>query len=325
MLDRLTLDQLRALVAAVEEGSFSAAGRRLGRAQSAVSQSVQTLEDELEVQLFDRAGKVPVLTEAGRAVLEDARQVLQGAEALRSRAATFAADIEPELAIAVEQMFPGKILLESVRRVGELFPTVRVTIYTDTLSALERRLKSGAAQIGIYPPHKVDTGEYQSEFLAAIPMVPVVATSHPLASLEGPITNAQLDRYLQLVLVDPEQRIATVSPGSPLGARHWLFNDQRTRLDYLLGGFGWCAAPYHFVADHLASGHLKRLDLQRLAGGHLSIGLHVIHRRASRPGKVAQWLIEDLRDRLGRSAMNAPGEFGTAVPVGTVPRGGASR
>ena len=69
MLDRLTLDQLRALVAAGEEGSFSAAGRRLGRAQSAVSQSVQILEDELEVQLFDRSGKAPVLTEAGRAVL----------------------------------------------------------------------------------------------------------------------------------------------------------------------------------------------------------------------------------------------------------------
>lgn len=324
MLDRLTLDQLRALVAAGEEGSFSAAGRRLGRAQSAVSQSVQILEDELEVQLFDRSGKAPVLTEAGRAVLEDARMVLQSAEALRSRAGTFAADIEPELAIAVEQMFPSKVLVESLRRLGELFPTVRVTIYADALSSLERRLKSGAAQIGIYPPHKVETGEYESEFLAAIPIVPVVATSHPLALIDGAISNTQLDRHLQLVLADPEQRMVAVSPGSPLGARHWLFADQRTRLDYLLGGFGWCAVPYHFVADHLAAGHLKRLVLQRLAGGHLSIGLHVIHRRASRPGKVARWLIEDLRARLEQGADMAPDGFGTAVPVGVVSRGGGS-
>ena len=200
MLDRLTLDQLRALVAAGEEGSFSAAGRRLRRAQSAVSQSVQILEDELEVQLFDRSGKAPVLTEAGRAVLEDARIVLQSAEALRSRAGTFAADIEPEFAIAVEQMFPSKVLVESLRRLGELFPTVRVTIYADALSSLERRLKSGAAQIGIYPPHKVERGEYESDFLAAIPIVPVVATSHPLALIDGAISNTQLDRHLHLAL-----------------------------------------------------------------------------------------------------------------------------
>jgi DNA-binding transcriptional LysR family regulator len=141
--------------------------------------------------------------------------------------------------------------------------------------------------------------------------------------IDGPITNAQLDGHLQLVLADPEQRMATVSPGSPLGARHWLFADQRTRLDYLVGGFGWCAVPYHLVADHLAAGHLKSLSLQRLAGGHLSIGLHVIHRRALRPGKVARWLIDDLRAGLAEHPMSEG--FGSAVPVGMVPRGGATR
>ena len=47
MLDRLTLDQMRVLVAVVETGSFSAAARRLGRVQSAISQSVQSLEAAL--------------------------------------------------------------------------------------------------------------------------------------------------------------------------------------------------------------------------------------------------------------------------------------
>jgi DNA-binding transcriptional LysR family regulator len=58
MLDRLTLDQLRIVIAVAETGSFSGAARRLGRVQSAVSQSVQSLEATLGIPLFDRAAKV---------------------------------------------------------------------------------------------------------------------------------------------------------------------------------------------------------------------------------------------------------------------------
>ena len=65
MLDGLSLDQVRTFIAAVDEGSFSAAGRRLGRAQSVVSQTLGQLEGQLGVKLFDRGARYPVLTEAG--------------------------------------------------------------------------------------------------------------------------------------------------------------------------------------------------------------------------------------------------------------------
>ena len=68
MLDNLTLDQMRVLIAVAEAGSFSAAARRLGRVQSAVSQAMQTLEENLRLTLFDRSAKTPTLTEAGRIV-----------------------------------------------------------------------------------------------------------------------------------------------------------------------------------------------------------------------------------------------------------------
>jgi DNA-binding transcriptional LysR family regulator len=86
MIEPLTLDQLRVLVAVAEAGSFSAESRQLTRVQSAVSQCIQALENTLQLQLFDRSGKWPKLTEAGQAVVSDARQLLRGAEALRSRA-----------------------------------------------------------------------------------------------------------------------------------------------------------------------------------------------------------------------------------------------
>ena len=73
MLDAITLDQLRTFIAAVDEGSFSAAGRKLRRAQSVVSQTLANLEAQLGVKLFDRSARYPRLTEEGRSLLADAR------------------------------------------------------------------------------------------------------------------------------------------------------------------------------------------------------------------------------------------------------------
>ena len=68
MLDAVTLDQLRTFIAAAEQGSFSAAGRKLRRAQSVVSQTLANLEGQLGVTLFDRSARYPTLTEAAKVV-----------------------------------------------------------------------------------------------------------------------------------------------------------------------------------------------------------------------------------------------------------------
>ena len=101
MLDPLTLDQLRILAAVADTGSFSAAARQLGRVQSAVSQSIRTLESALGTAIFDRDGNVPTLNDAGRVILADARRLIDGAVALKARAERINADIEPELTLAV--------------------------------------------------------------------------------------------------------------------------------------------------------------------------------------------------------------------------------
>ena len=82
MIDALTLDQMRVLVAVADAGSFSAAARKLGRVQSAISQSIQTLETTLGLTLFDRSGKTPRLTDAGKALVGDARARMARAQSL---------------------------------------------------------------------------------------------------------------------------------------------------------------------------------------------------------------------------------------------------
>ena len=73
------MDQLRVLVSIDDSGSFSAAGRQLRRVQSAISHTVQALEEAQGVQLFDRSTRTPRMTAAGQALVEQARQVLRQA------------------------------------------------------------------------------------------------------------------------------------------------------------------------------------------------------------------------------------------------------
>ena len=86
MLDGVSLDQLRTFIAAADEGSFSAAARKLLRAQSVVSETVSNLEDQIGLPLFDRSGRYPRLTPAGVVLLADARSIVTGVDLLKARA-----------------------------------------------------------------------------------------------------------------------------------------------------------------------------------------------------------------------------------------------
>jgi molybdenum-dependent DNA-binding transcriptional regulator ModE len=81
-----TLDQLQILVAVADTGSFSAAGRKLNRAQSVISYGIANLEAQLGLKLFEREGtREPQLTDIGRAMLEDARRMVGVLQRIRSR------------------------------------------------------------------------------------------------------------------------------------------------------------------------------------------------------------------------------------------------
>ena len=301
LLDRLTLDQLRMLIAVAECGSFQAAARRLGRVQSAVSQAIQALEFTLGVAVFERTTKPYGLTDAGRVVLADARHVVRAADTLRARAAGVAEGIEPELAIAVEAIFPSDVLMASLRALAAAFPDLPVTLYTEGLGGPEQRLRDGTARWAIYATQLTGAVGLESEFLVSIPMVPVVAAGHPLARLPQPLSREVLEPHVQLVLTDRTTVTAGLQ-GGIVGRHIWRFADLGLRLDYLLAGFGWCHMPLHIVAGHIAAGRLARLVLAERGETPWHFDLNVVHERGRPPGRAGTWLIAELRRRLAACA-----------------------
>src|SRR5215468_4089216 len=106
VLESFTLDQLRALIAVSEEGSFSAAARKLHRVQSAISTSMANLETQLGIPLWDRSAKVARLTEQGQAVLAAARRVCTEVDSLRKLAAGMGIGLEASVSLCVDILFP---------------------------------------------------------------------------------------------------------------------------------------------------------------------------------------------------------------------------
>lgn len=296
MISSLSLDQLRVLVTIADTGSFSAAGRKLGRVQSAISQSIATLEATQGVTVFDRDGRMPRLTEVGQVLVNQARLVLASAARFEAVAAGTSQGLEPELALAIDPLVPTTPLIDSLRALSETFPNLPVSFSTEGLGGSLRRLRNGSASLGIcllLPDIPEDIAAYP---LLRVAMRPVVAPNHPLASLGRAATRGDLEPHVQLVLSDP------LDPGGAtyglLSARLWRFVDLGRRLDFLLAGFGWCRMPEHLVAVHLAAARLTALRIEDdpTPGGGLTI--YAAHRRDRVPGPAGRWLLDTLRDRL---------------------------
>ena len=129
MYPMANLDQLQAFVVAADEGSFSAAARLLGKAQSAISTSVINLEIDSGVELFDRSGRNPVLTKSGNALLKYAKSVLRGAEEFRAQANSISGGLETKLGIAIEQGIFVHSLMDLFTDLGQRFPRLEIEFF----------------------------------------------------------------------------------------------------------------------------------------------------------------------------------------------------
>jgi DNA-binding transcriptional LysR family regulator len=306
MLQPVSLDQLRILIAIAETGSFSAAARQLRRAQSAVSHAVMTLEAALGVKLFDRSHRAPRLTEAARTLLQDAKAVVSRTEELRARARSMADGVEPELSLAVDVMFPHGVLIDALRALQTAFPLLSFTLHTEALGAVEMRVRDASVSLGISPNFdRLPVDDLERRLLTEITLVSVVAADHPLARLSGPIALGELKRHVQLVLSDRDwlvaraqgQAVASTMRGI-VSPHAWRFADLATRYDFLRAGLGFCNMPMHMVAEDLASGRLKRITVEGWGEASYKIPQYLVLRRGHEPGRAACSLIGHLERGL---------------------------
>jgi DNA-binding transcriptional LysR family regulator len=295
MLEGATLEQLRTFRAVVETGSFSAAARKLGRVQAAVSQAIDRLEAQLELRLFDRSGRVPRLTAHGEAVAAAAARALGDVDALDELVASLKRGEETSLRIVVDVMFPTESLVAFAKEFGALHPSIELVLFTEVLSAVTAHVREKRSTFGV-AIEDADTTDLDRRAIADVRLLPVAAPAHPLARKKGSIDVAGLSDAVQIVLGEHRHEGERASDEQGvLSVRKWRVVDLSTKHALISNGLGWGHMPEHVVREDLRAGRLVALELAAWGSTSLRRSLLLVKRRDVIMGPVAQW----AQGRLG--------------------------
>ena len=289
-----SLDQLRIFLAVEEAGSFGGAARAMGRAVSAISYGISQMESQLGVTLFDREGsRKPVLTDAGRGLLPEARAIADRADALLAKTQSLHAGLESEVGLVVDVMVPGEATARVLREFREMFPTVALRLQVEGLGAVAACLLDGSSELAIGGPVIGDHPELERQAIGEVELVPVAAPDRPLA--QPGIKPGESREHLQLILTD-RSKLTEGREFSVLSPLSWRLGDLGAKHALLKQGIGWGNMPRPMVAGDLRSSALVELDLPEQPGANYT--LSAIWRRDTKPGPATSWLIDSFRDRL---------------------------
>ena len=292
-IERRSLDQLRVFAQVADSGSFLAAARALGRAQSAVSYAVGTLENQLSVPLFDRSSYRPRLTAAGIELLRDARQVLGQVDAMQARAAAYAQGQELEITLAFDVFFPTTALVALLADFRVAFPGVTVRLEIEALGAVAERVIDGEAMLGVLGTLPIVPPNLLHVSLPSVLLVGVVSPAHALAQIQGRIPGHVLERQVQLVLSDRSALTAN-QDFSVHSSLAWRMSDLGTKHALLRAGMGWGYMPRHIVADDLASGRLVTIVTTAHPPEGAVLAMQCVYRPDREAGPALTWWLDAL-------------------------------
>ena len=295
MLEGVSLDQLRTFIAAVDEGSFSAAARKLNRVQSAVSSWISGLEDQFGVVLFDRSGRFPKLTPEGVLLLADARSIVAGVATMKARARLMASGLETELSVVIDVFFPTAVLSATAKAFASRFPLTPLRLFVEGMGAGYQPVAEGRCGLGVLSTIPVAFPTLVSERLGEVPLVAVASPGHPLAQHTHRIPRHEMAKHLQLVLTDRSDLMSgrdfgVVAPST------WRLADLSTKYAFLKDGIGWGGMPLHMVENDIASGSLVVLNADDVPPGGYMLTMSAYHRTSDPPGPAGRWLIDHLKD-----------------------------
>lgn len=286
-------DQLIALEAIVSTGTFRGAAERLNKSQSAVSHAIRLLEDELEIELFNRAAYRPSLTPAGEIIYREASRVLRQMQDLRSTAARLRAREEPAISLAVTATMDLDPLLSALADVGHRHPATHIRLGMEMMGGPVARLMEGKADIALASLDGVPLDEVEAEPIAEVTIRPVASPSLNLPSSTRAISVSEMQGFIQVITAGTGGGSHVQSRDLLPGGRKWTVSDLSAKKKVIVAGLGWGGLPDHMTAEERGSTALLPLNLEGFPVRHTVI--FKIRRRDQPLGIVAS----ELWDKIG--------------------------
>jgi DNA-binding transcriptional LysR family regulator len=189
----IELRRLRYLVAVAEEGHITRAAERLGIQQPPLTRQIRSLEEELGVTLFERLPRGVQLTEAGRAVVEEARDVLARAERIHETAQRAARGEQGRLAVGYTSSSAfHPFVTQQIRTFREARPGVLLGLVEDGTPELVQGLRDERLDAAFVRSTSNDISGLTLDLLLEEKMAAAVPAGHPLSRHQGKVALADL-------------------------------------------------------------------------------------------------------------------------------------
>lgn len=200
----MLLQRIKYFVTVAECNSFTEAAEQCYISQSAISQQINALEEELGVKLYKRSGRKFELTPAGDYFYKRGKVILQDVENLKNETARIGADDELRLSVGYLAGYDGGELSETIASFSATYPEVAITAFKGTHEDLYKALRSGKASLVVNDQRRAFSDEYENFVLKQSPAYVAFSANHPLAA-EKELTTTILDKYPCIVVAGKDQ------------------------------------------------------------------------------------------------------------------------
>ncbi|MGS0673516.1 LysR family transcriptional regulator [Shewanella sp. 0m-4] len=254
----LTIEQLYSFVTTVEAGSFSAAARKLGKVQSAISQHIINLEIDTNQTLFDRSHRYPVLTRAGEQLLPQAKAVIAQHQRLNQQVAALDKQEELKLTLAVDEGIPYDRFTAMLSNLSNQYPECELELLCASSLDIIQLVDTKRADLGIVFSELTYSESLDFESLGTVKFELLVSPNHPLAqSTSSHIDVLKLHRQL-VIGSKAKQKGWFNTPHSP---DVWHADNYYMLLELTKAGFGWTLLPLHMCEEAIAEKQLCKLKI----------------------------------------------------------------
>lgn len=269
----LTPEALSMMEVIARTGSFAAAAREMGKVPSALTYNVRQLEDALDVLLFDRGSRQARFTAAGEELLHEGLRLLEQMEAVASRVKRVATGWETQLTLAVDGVISRLTMFELCEAFYALQPDgavggpgTRLRLRTEVLAGTWEALVRGQADlaIGVGTDRTLPAG-IQMQPLGSLAFVFAVAPHHPLAAVEGVISDTELLRHRAVAVADSAQHFTPLTVNLLPGQDVLTVASMQAKIEAQIRCMGCGFIPEPLAREHIAAGRLVTKEVQRPA------------------------------------------------------------
>ena len=290
------VEDLRMLVAVAEAGGVREGAKRVFKTQPAVSQALKRLENELNIEIYDRNYYRFCLTIQGRAILKRAERLLSEEHRFKSFAVHVNSGTELNFHLAFQSTVDKKLYIDIFKEAQILFPDTTFHIHQEEVTRASTLLIDGKVDLVInqWSPLMANSRELETIKLDQFELVNV-CHRRLVENEDQPISSSRAVNWHQIVLTgdaNHSDELFDVLEGN----RRWYCNTQTMKNNLIVQGMGWGKLHKEFVTPLLKSGELKEVNIEgiknRVVGEY-----HLIRRKKNHPGPIAEWFWKQFSDR----------------------------